>query len=230
MKFKAVLFDLFGTLVDNFTREEYESVLADMAAVVGVTREEFVRLWFKTYRERNIGTHSTPQYSLRYICQGLSIGVTDNQIEKAANIRLDYTRRALEPRPDTIATLKYLRAEKIKTGLVSDCTGDIPMVWESTQFAGILDATIFSCEVNTKKPDPMIYRIATERLGVNPQDCLFVGDGGSEELTGARQLGMTAVLIRDPAEGDFEEMMMTREDDWDGLRIEYLREVLDLVK
>lgn len=228
MKYKAVLFDLFGTLVDNFSRASYESVLADMALVVGVPREDFVRLWFETYRERNVGVHPTPQYSLRFICMELDINVSDEQIERAANIRLDYTRRALEPRPDTIATLKQLHAEKIKTGVVSDCTGDIPMVWESTQFAGVFDTTIFSCEVNTRKPDPAIYRAATERLGVNPGECLFVGDGGSGELSGARQLGMTAVLIRDPDESDSQ--MMTREDDWDGPRIKYLREVLDLVK
>jgi putative hydrolase of the HAD superfamily len=228
MKYKAVLFDLFGTLVDNFKRSEYESVLRKMASVVEVPQEEFVRLWFETFRQRNTGAHPTPQYSLRYICRELDISVTEEQIERAANIRLDYSLSALEPRPGTIATLKQLRAEKIKTGLVSDCTGDIPMVWEDTKFAGILDATVFSCEVNAKKPDPAIYRIATERLEATPGECLFVGDGGSGELTGARELGMTAVLIRDPDEGDYQ--MMTREDDWDGPRIKYLREVLNLVK
>jgi hypothetical protein len=39
---------------------------------------------------------------------------------------------------------------------------------------------------------------------------------------------MTAVLIRDPDEGDFQ--MMAREDDWDGPKIEYLREILNLIK
>jgi putative hydrolase of the HAD superfamily len=228
MKYKAVLFDLFGTLVDNFSRASYESVLADMALVVGVPREDFVRLWFETYQERNTGIHPTPQFSLRFICMELDIDVTEEQIQRAAHIRLDYSRSALEPRADTIDTIKQLKAANIKTALISDCTGDIPMVWESTKFAGILDATVFSCEVNAKKPDPAIYRAATERLGVNPGECLFVGDGGSEELSGARQLGMTAVLIRDPDEGDYQ--MMTREDDWDGPRIKYLREVLDLVK
>jgi putative hydrolase of the HAD superfamily len=43
------------------------------------------------------------------------------------------------------------------------------------------------------KPDPAIYRLCTDALGVTPEECLFVGDGGSHELEAARSLGMTAL-------------------------------------
>jgi len=228
MKYKAVLFDLFGTLVDNFTHSEYESVLAEMALVVNVPRADFIRIWRETFIERNIGTHPTPQYSLSYICEQMNVKVTDEQIESATDIRLGYTLRSLEPRSDSIATIKQLRSGGFKTGIISDCTGDIPMVWERTKFTGVFNVTVFSCEVNTKKPDPKIYRIATERLAVTPRECLFVGDGGSGELTGAREVGMSPVLIRDPDEGEYN--FTEREYDWEGPRIDYLREVLNLVK
>jgi len=228
MKYKAVLFDLFGTLVENFNGSEYENVLMKMASVVSVPKADFQRLWRDTFIERNTGVHPTPQHSIRYICEQLNIRVSDTLVEKAARIRLDYTLHSLEPRSDVVDTLKNLQSQGLKTGLISDCTGDIPMVWEQTKFAGVFDATVFSCEVLTKKPDPQIYRIATQSLGVKPQECIFVGDGGSGELTGARKVGMSPVLIRDPDEGDTH--FMEREDDWDGPRIAYLREVLNLVK
>jgi FMN phosphatase YigB (HAD superfamily) len=47
------------------------------------------------------------------------------------------------------------------------------------------------------KPEPEIYRLAMRNLSVGPADCIFVGDGGSEELRGARDLGITTVMITD---------------------------------
>jgi len=54
---------------------------------------------------------------------------------------------------------------------------------------------VFSCEVGLAKPDPAIYHLAAARLGVEPAECLFVGDGGSDELSGAGAAAMTPVLL-----------------------------------
>ena len=67
--------------------------------------------------------------------------------------------------------------------------------------------------------------LACERLGVEPSDCLFIGDGGSGELTGATTVGMDAVLIRaqdDTENGDRE--------DWRGVKISSVSEVLGLME
>ena len=47
-----------------------------------------------------------------------------------------------------------------------------------------------------KKPDSCIYEEAARRLGVTPSECLFVGDGGSDELPGAKAAGMTAIQAK----------------------------------
>jgi putative hydrolase of the HAD superfamily len=60
---------------------------------------------------------------------------------------------------------------------------------------------------------------------VKPQDCLYVGDGSSHELTGARKVGMHPVQIHVPDEIIY----FLDEDDWDGTPISSLSEVLDLV-
>ena len=74
------------------------------------------------------------------------------------------------------------------------------------------------------KPDRRIYQMACERLGVSPEACLYVGDGGSKELTGASDSGMQAVLIRAP----YDTVNGNREE-WPGERITGLPEVLALV-
>jgi putative hydrolase of the HAD superfamily len=75
------------------------------------------------------------------------------------------------------------------------------------------------------KPEPDIYLRTARALEVEPERCLYVGDGANDELAGAARVGMTPVLIlpRD-REPWWDEVR-----DWDGLRIEAIPEVLELV-
>ena len=77
------------------------------------------------------------------------------------------------------------------------------------------------------KPDPRIYRLAAERLGVEPRDCLYVGDGIGRELPGAAEVGMTAVMIRTP--DDPRHRLHMEAADWPGLLVSSLTEVLTLL-
>ncbi len=228
MKYSAVIFDLFGTLINNFSRTEYENVLREMADIVGIEQDEFVRLWFATFKERNTGVFPTTRSNILYICRELAVDVADSPVEKAAGVRLDYTRRSLVPRPGTLETLSRLKSMRLKTGLISDCSGEIPIAWKDTSIAKLIDVALFSCVVGFKKPDPRIYALATDRLKVRPQACLYIGDGGSNELTGARQAGMCPVLLRDPGES-VDAHFVDREQTWDGPVISSIPEVLDLL-
>jgi len=229
MKYKAVIFDLFGTLVDNFTVTEYQKVLGEMSAVLKIPPEGFSRLWRDTFRLRTNGTHRTHQESIRYICRKLGVTVTEEQVEKAAALRLDYTVKTLKPRKEAVPVIKKLKSMGYKVALISDCSPETPTAWPKTPFHGLFDVTVFSCVAGVKKPDPRIYRIATDSLKVKPQDCLYIGDGSSTELTGASQAGMTPVLIRvpdEPADVHF----IDREENWEGQVISSLKRVLSLVK
>ncbi len=227
-KYKAVIFDLFGTLVDNFVRYEYEKVMAEMAAILNAPFDEFHRIWLDSFPERVTGVHATQKESIEYICRELDVRVTEAQVEHAFRVRLEYTKHSMVPRPDALETLSRLKVEDYRLGLISDCSGEIPIVWDSTPFAGYFEVTVFSCVAGIKKPDPRIYHLATDPLGVKPQDCLYVGDGSSKELSGALKVGMHPVLIRDPDESP-DAHYIDREDDWPGARISRLQEVLTLL-
>jgi putative hydrolase of the HAD superfamily len=229
MKYKAVIFDLFGTLVENFTVTEYQKVLTDMAGILKVPRQEFSKLWRDYFPERVNGTHRTHQISIDYICKELGVKVNGDQIEKAADLRLEYTAKALKPREDAIPTIKKLKSMGFKVGLISDCSPETPAVWPRTVFASVFDVTIFSCVAGVKKPDPSIYRMATEKLNVKPQECLYIGDGSSNELTGALNFGMHPVLISVIHESS-DAHYVDREQNWQGQKISSLKEVLNLVR
>ena len=76
-----------------------------------------------------------------------------------------------------------------------------------------------------KKPEAPIYEEALRRLGVSAAEAVFVGDGGSNELSGASAVGMEAVLFR-PEETD---VFRPEAEEWSGTQILALPEVLRLI-
>jgi putative hydrolase of the HAD superfamily len=163
-----------------------------------------------------------------HICQKLGVSVADAQVKQASQIRFNYTLRSVKPRPDALETLAFLKAEGYKTGLISDCSTEVPTIWKETPLAPLIDVAVFSCVAGVKKPDPRIYQVAIERLGDEPQKCLYIGDGSSQELTGALKAGMYPVLIRVPYEAG-EDAYRIDEEEWHGAVISSLKEVLSLL-
>lgn len=88
----------------------------------------------------------------------------------------------------------------------------------------MVDVVAFSCELGVRKPDPEIYLAATRRLNVQPDECVFVGDGGSNELYGAHELGMAATMLVDPNLVDTERF--EGHSSWDGTIITSLAELV----
>ncbi len=133
--------------------------------------------------------------------------------------------RILVPRPEALDVLKEVRTRGYTTGLISDCSADVPEVWAATPLVPFFDVAIFSCIAGVTKPDPLSYHLACAHLGVPAYDCRYVGDGGSHELGGAAAVGMPAALLRVPEETS-EETDRAGEEDWLGPTVSTLREVL----
>ena len=87
---------------------------------------------------------------------------------------------------------------------------------------------IFSNEVGIEKPEPMIYAQSLAEIGVPAESCLFVGDGGSRELSGASRAGMQAVLIRVDSEIRAEGWLDDAAE-WQGATISTIAEVVGLL-
>jgi len=231
MKYKAVVFDLFGTLIDNFTIEEHERVLSEMASIVKAPVEGFIRLWFGTFNDRCLGILKTTEDNISFVCRGLGMKVEDSKRKEAADKRLALTANSMTPLPYAVEVLSRLKEDGYRTGLITDCSSEVPIIWDDTPFASLFDVTVFSCLAGIKKPDGRIYQLAVKGLEVEPGECLYVGDGSSNELTGAAVAGMHPVLIRNPQEelGAMHRVEAEGEK-WSGLVINSLKEVLELVK
>ncbi len=226
MKIKAVIFDLFGTLIDSFNEKEFKQILSEMASSLSLPEDSFYHLWYNSFNQRALGIFETLEENFKFIANQLNKPLNREGIDQAIDIRFKYSKKTLVPRDDAISTLKHLKIKNLKIGLISDCTYEIPSIWESSLLAQHFDSVVFSCIVGIKKPDPRIYRLACKKLKVKPKNCLYIGDGSSSELTGALQVGMSPILIRSPSETD---SVRYEEEEWDGPRISSLSQVLNYI-
>ncbi len=91
MKFKAVFFDLFGTLVDDFG-SSVGHMHQEMAAALGVPYEQFMQFWGQTAKMRIIGIFDSVEANIQYVCDAMNVSPRAEQIEKAVEIRMQYIR------------------------------------------------------------------------------------------------------------------------------------------
>ena len=192
---RAVIFDCFGTLVPGTPIARRASDAAATAAHLDVDPAAFHALLHATFTERATGAMGDGVTTLRLLARRLGANPTPAALEQAARLRRAQLRRDMQPRADALATLVRLRGAGYRLGLLSDCGPEVPAIWPSLPLARLIDATTFSADVGRRKPHPILYRRVCSAVGVEPEECLYVGDGDSHELTGAARMGMAAVRL-----------------------------------
>jgi epoxide hydrolase-like predicted phosphatase len=95
-----------------------------------------------------------------------------------------------------IDAVRRARREGVKTGLISNSWGE-GLAYDDGMLEELFDAVVISGDVGLHKPDPEIFHLGAERIGVPPEDCVFVDDL-RENCAGAEGVGMTAILHRGP--------------------------------
>lgn len=194
MKHQAVIFDLFETLITEWGHKKYTK--SEMCSDLGIEREEFALYWGDLEAARYIGDIRFTD-SVLQVCE--KCGVTVNQAVlsgmlaqrvKTKSACFDYTH------PDVIELLRVLKAEGLRLAIVSNCSDEEVNGMKQSKLWPYFDQIILSYEVKLRKPDVRIYQEAARMLGVAAAACAFVGDGGSHELDGAKQAGMTAIQAK----------------------------------
>ncbi len=98
-------------------------------------------------------------------------------------------------RERTAETLEELRRRGLRLGVISNADGRVDALLEAVGLRGHFDFVIDSALVGMEKPDPRIFRMGLDRLGVAPEEAVYVGDIYEIDVVGARAAGMTAVLV-----------------------------------
>ncbi|MGH3736684.1 MAG: HAD family hydrolase [Micromonosporaceae bacterium] len=224
---RAVLFDLAGTLTTAISSVQRNTAHQRVADALGVAPDAYLEVLLGSYFDRASGRRGTMEQTMRWVARCTGANPTESQLIHACALRRAAERAHLRPRGEAVRVLAGLRSLGVRTAVVSDCTHEVPTAWPMFPLAPYVDAPVFSIEVGACKPDQQMYATACRRLGVPPERCLYVGDGGSRELTGARQAGMTAIRL--VAEDSARHAALRTESGWDGPVIRSLTEVLSMV-
>lgn len=222
--YRAVLFDFFGTLTQSVLRGPQH---ADIARTLGCDPDAFVAVLDRSFYARARGLFGSAEATLRWASEQAGGQPSRGQLRAAVQARVAALWADTRLRPDAAATLRALHRRGLQTAVVSDCTYELPAFLPRLPIAPLIDARIFSVEVGRCKPDPAMYLAACWELGVSPAECLYVGDGGSRELTGAWQVGMTPVRLAAPDLADH--LVFNADLDFSGISVSSLTQVLDLV-
>ncbi|MGP3946717.1 MULTISPECIES: HAD family hydrolase [Streptomyces] len=205
---QAVLFDFAGTLFDD-TGVFTASRLVAKAGNRGVRLDEQVAA---TLIRRTLAYVDAPERSAakegcdlspdahRRIWTGLiaDAGPFEPPLVEALYDCLT-DNDAWLPYPDALPVLEALSAAGVPTGVLSNIGWDIRPVFERTGVLDQLDAVVLSCEVGLAKPDPAVFDVACERLGLPAGRVLFVGDDPVKDGAAARA-GLPVYLL--PSERD----------------------------
>ena len=194
MQYKAVIFDLFETLITEWGHKKYTK--NEMCADLRIERSEFDTYWDEKALDQYEGK-ITYEDSLVYVCEKCGKVVDEATIANILDKRIKTKAVCFEyVQPEVFQLLKTLRDMGLQIAIVSNCSSEEVKVLKDSEIYKYFDEVILSYEVHMKKPDPCIYEEAAKRLGVEVEECIFVGDGGSNELVGARNVGMKAIQAK----------------------------------
>ena len=190
MAVKVVIFDLFNTLVSEFDLNRPSHT--EVAQTLQLSVKEFQQEYQNLRLARLTGQFSDYTAILRHIVQKLGGKSTEDTIKTLAERR--YAAGAAHLRridPKILDMLNEITSSGIRLGLISNTEGSPVLNWANSPLARFFAVTVFSNLVGMVKPDPDIYQHTCKNLGVVPSDCIFIGDGNSDELQGAAQVGMS---------------------------------------
>ena len=127
--------------------------------------------------------------ALRLECTRVFLGAAEADIDPAAFVDAFMGSIVFEPLPGALETLAGLRARGLALAIVSNWDVGLGEHIEGIGAAHLFSAIVTSAEAGAAKPDPAVFRIALERLSVEPGRALHVGDEPEDE-EGAAAAGM----------------------------------------
>lgn len=195
--FKAVIFDLYGTLIDFNTRpllREFSRVLGVKSSPVKLKRtltenftydEEALAIFIEVILERKPTTDEVALCS-----EILAKHLATAKLAKGARL-----------------LLSNLKARNTKLALLSNVAQIFKKPFYDLGLEKYFDSVNFSSDIGERKPSANAYLKATSELGIMPSDCLFIGDDIKNDYDAPKAIGMSAISIGDARRHDYVETL-----------------------
>ena len=208
MAVHGVLFDLGNTLVSYYQAEDFHPILkkcirrcCQSLAGTGVIFDEDVL--FARAKRLNREREDLSVYPLAERLQvlfGREINLNRQQIGSLVDTFMGPIFSVARIDDAAIPLLQALRGRGIKTGILSNTPWGSPSrLWRAElrrhHLADNIDLALFCVDVGWRKPAPQLFNTALERLGLESQHTIYVGDDPRWDIAGARNAGLTPLLL-----------------------------------
>lgn len=189
MDIKAVIFDLDGVLV---TTDELHfaawKALAEELGINGFTKAD-------NARQRGVSRMA----SLEVVLEKTDRKFSDKEKAELAEKKNDMYVKSLsrlsraDVLPGVFRFIEYIKSKGIKAA-VGSASKNTPLILEKTELADKFDAVSCGLDTTRSKPDPEVFLIAAEKLGIEPKDCAVVEDSDAG-VEAAKAGGMYAIAV-----------------------------------
>ena len=191
---KAVIFDLYHTL--TAAESSWGGGRPMTSAMLGIDHAVWDKMLLEASRDRLVGRITDPYEIVGGLARRIDPSIPDDVVRAAVENRVAKMAAAVINIPEDVQqVLRAIKERGQKLGLISNADVIEAAGWRESPIRSLFDVAVFSCEAGWVKPEREIYEIALQRLGLAPGEVVFVGDGGSNELAGAREVGMSTVMM-----------------------------------
>ena len=202
MTIKAVLFDLGNTLVYQNPYKTFQKILGTHG--ITKTTKEIEEAFAKTEREFDIERHSRLSAHEFYMQLNIHIlkhlGITNSNALQALaeNINIQrFKTSKVHLYRDAKPTLAKLKKMGLKLGLITDDYKiDLEKIMPQVGLQNFFDICVCGDTVGKRKPNPQVFEYALNQLNIRSSEAIFVGDHIDTDYIGAKEAGMTPILIR----------------------------------
>jgi HAD superfamily hydrolase (TIGR01493 family) len=185
----------------------YDTILASafpqrarvLAALAGVDEDRWRGEWLRLSVDRDAGGLSMAGAFERTLAAGgrdPDPALVTRLVARDAELIVSHTTVFA----DTVPFLAKARAVGLRIALVSNCAENTRPMLAAKGLLDLADAAILSCEVGLAKPDPEIYLLAVQALGVPPADAVMLDDQ-PRFCAGATAAGLRAIQVARPEVG-----------------------------
>jgi HAD superfamily hydrolase (TIGR01509 family) len=198
--YQAILFDVGGTLL-NVACDPHTAAIEAVAHLGDLSPAEFAVAIQKVVEEWRAAdgrpeVEDLPETWVDHNRRALTLTGFAGDIAVAAQIMEDvFLSEGLEVYPEVVGVVTALASRGYKMGIVSNWPATLELTLQQFGLGIFFPVIVASGTVGYAKPHPQIFRIAADRMGVDPQDALYVGDSVEHDVMGARAVGMNAVLL-----------------------------------
>jgi putative hydrolase of the HAD superfamily len=189
-RFAGLILDFAGVLTTNMVE-----VIDLFEARERVPPGRFLRAWAdhqgqELYRRLELGEISQPDWNAGF---GALAGISPDNL-------MGRVLQDLMPAYDVLKVAREARAAGVRTAVLSNSLGREPHdPYAAYDLGTNFDVAVFSDEHGIRKPDPAIFTLTLDRLGVSAESCVFADDT-EENLVPAHLMGMTVIHSLDEEE------------------------------